>query len=605
MLVRVFIFSLIFTTSLQSQANKMPWINKDAYSLISNNDSLKNVLTNFAKNYDTPVFISEKISGNVNGHFEKIEAQDFLQKISDVHGINWYYDGSVLYFYRNDEIENKIIQLDHIKPSTLRYNLHSLGIWDHQYNWRELANSGLIYLSGPPRMVEIISETASMMDARAKSQMESTYTLKIFPLKYASAYNRTITFRQQTMEVPGVVSMLKRLVSGESETSTPLLESNAGVKKLKGEGINKTNHSQTDPISIGSSGEKATIEADVRSNSVVVYDLMSRMHLYGELIDQLDQPVDQIEISVSIINIRTNKIEDLGISWRASSKNNGVIGFGDLPNGNEPNNGGIGLSFGSDVSFSTVLSSSTNHVFSRLNMLAEEGEAQILSSPSVVSTDNMEAILDNSSTFHVRVAGKDEVDLFPISVGSVLKVTPHVIRDSESTSIHLEINIEDGQQTQERVDNIPTIQNSTISTRAIVEEDQSLLIGGYHFDTIINSESRVPFLSSIPLLGSLFRRTHEEHTRMARLFLITPKLIDRKTPMSSEDTVLKVGELDTSIETEKCAEIIQLKSTLEPSILIPSYCKNNTAAKRNLNTNHSHTHHSLGHHQHNSGDHHE
>ena len=595
----IFIFSLVLISSW-AVANKMPWVGKEKYSLLSNNDSLKNVLTNFANNYDSPVFISEKITGNVNGHYSDVPPKEFLQKISDVHGINWYYDGSVLYFYRNDEIENKLIQLDHIKPSTLRYNLHSLGIWDHQYNWRELSSSGLIYLSGPPRMVEIITETAALMDARAKSQMESTYTLKIFPLKYASAYDRTITFRQQSMEVPGVVSMLKRLVSGESDNSSSLLESNAGTKKLKGKGLNKS-QSPEESIAMGSSGEKATIEADIRSNSVVVYDLMSRMSLYGDLIDQLDQPVDQIEISVSIINIRTNKIEDLGISWRASSKNNGVIGFGDLPNGNEPNNGGIGLSFGANVSFSTVLSSSTNHVFSRLNMLAEEGEAQILSSPSVVSTDNMEAILDNSSTFHVRVAGKDEVDLFPISVGSVLKVTPHVIRDNESTSIHLEINIEDGQQTQERVDNIPTIQNSTISTRAIVEEDESLLIGGYHFDTMINSESRVPFLSAIPLIGSLFTRTHEEHTRMARLFLITPKLIDRKTRIDNTDKGLSTSNLDNTIRSAKCEEILKLKSTLEPNIIVPNYCKIEPIDKTQPTPEHGHEHEHLGYHQHDLG----
>jgi type III secretion protein C len=214
-------------------------------------------------------------------------------------------------------------------------------------------------------------------------------------------------------------------------------------------------------------------------------------------------------------------------------------------------------------------------------MLTEEGEAQIISRPSVVSTDNMEAILDNSSTFFVRVAGTDEVDLFPISVGSVLKVTPHVIKDNNQTSIHLEINIEDGQQTQDRVDNIPTIQNSTISTRAIVKENQSLLIGGYHFDTVVSSESRVPILSSIPIFGNLFKRTHDEHTRMARLFLITPRLIGSETVKSSDtindDSIedqIKVGMslLKDQVRPASCNELQQLKQSGETNIIIPSDC---------------------------------
>lgn len=582
LLLSLFICCLLSSITM---ANKMPWAGKDDFSLISNNEPLAEVLKNFANTYDAPVFVSTKISGNVNGQFPSITAKQFLEKMSDVYGINWYYDGSILYFYRNDEIENQLLQLDHIKPSTLRYNLHALGIWDHQYNWKELPDSGLIYLSGPPRMVEIITETAAMMDARAKDQMESTYTVKIFPLKYASAYDRALTFRQESMEVPGVVTMLKRLISGENTARRPLPDESSSVEKLKGKGINKKTEKH-DETTIGNPGEKATIEADIRSNAVVVYDLTSRMEIYETLIEKLDRPVDQIEISVSIINIRTNKIEDLGVSWRAGSKSNGITGFGDMPDGAEPDGAGIGLALGNGVSFSTVLNSASNHVFARLNMLTEEGEAQILSRPSVVSTDNMEAILDNSSTFYVRVAGTDEVDLFPISVGSVLKVTPHVIKDNSQTSIHLEINIEDGQQTQDRVDNIPTIQNSTISTRAIVRENQSLLIGGYHFDTMVSSESRVPILSSIPIFGNLFKRTHEEHTRMARLFLITPRIINNQVPIEhdtvtdnlmSSDSISSQKKMGMTLLNDKvrpasCHELQHLKNSSEPNIIIPPYC---------------------------------
>lgn len=554
----------------------MPWLGKENYSLLSKNETVQDVLKNFANIYNTPVFVSGKIEGNVNGHFMDLPPQAFLEKMADVHSINWYYDGNVLYFYRNDEIENKLLQLKHLKPSKLKRNLHTLGIWDHQYNWKELPDSGVIYLSGPPRMVEIISETAVLMDLREKEQTEATYSVRMFPLKYASSYDRTVTFRQESMDVPGVASMLKRLINNTTQSQpTPNITA-SGIEKLKGKGLNKPTDENT-LIPIGNPGDNAKIEADIRSNSVVIYDLNSRMAIYEELINQLDTPVDQIEINVSIINIRTSKVEDLGISWRSSSKGEGVIGFGDLPNGSEPDGSGIGLSIGPDVSFSSVASSATNNLFARLNMLTEQGEAQVISRPSVVSTDNMEAILDNSYTFHVRVAGQEEVDLFPISVGSVLRVTPHVIKNTDSNSIHLEINIEDGQQTQETVDNIPTIQNSTISTRAIIKENESLLIGGYHFDTIVSSESRVPFLSSIPLFGGLFKTTHDENSRMARLFLITPKLINSNSNSDAKEienlSLSQPLSISSLVKEANCHDLLHLKDTNEPGVIIPSECK--------------------------------
>ena len=534
-------------TALHTAASQPHWKNQQAYKLFAQGESLKQVLKNFAANYDVPVVISDNISESVNGQFDSSNPQDFLQKMAKMYGLSWYYDGSVLYIIRSDENQNRIIKLNHVSARQLKSSLIRLHIWDKQYQWRELSEQGLIFVSGPPQMIELVAQTAALMDQQLKYSQEEIYTIKVFALKHATAYDRTLVFRQREITVPGVATTLKQLIAGHSNNNTQLnrhqhnnkhtpkkgLAASASTKDLNSSGKTTLRQSlteQQDQTNTASAQSKtttpATIEADMRTNSVVVYDTQARMPLYEQLIKELDHRVDQIEINVSIVNIRSSNLKDLGIDWRATNNHHGSIGFGDITATQAgPDTDNIALAIGESVSFSTILSSNASYFLARINAMSEEGNAQILSRPSIISSNNMEAILDNSSTFFVRVAGREEVELFPVSVGSVLRVTPHIVAADNSSTIRLEVAIEDGQQTQERVDGIPVVQNSTISTTATVAENQSLLIGGYYYDTANETIKKVPVLHRLPLMGSLFKRSQNTVVNMARLFLITPRIV--------------------------------------------------------------------------------
>ena len=125
----------------------------------------------------------------------------------------------------------------------------------------------------------------------------------------------------------------------------------------------------------------------------------------------------------------------------------------------------------------------------------------------------------------MRVAGQEEVDLFDVRTGIVLKVTPHVIYEGKKKKIRLLVNIEDGGITGQSVDNIPVIQTSSINTQAIVNENQSLLIGGHFYESETVQVKKVPLLGSIPGLGRLFRSEKKEKPRMERVFLISPTIV--------------------------------------------------------------------------------
>src|SRR6185436_16804989 len=85
----------------------------------------------------------------------------------------------------------------------------------------------------------------------------------------------------------------------------------------------------------------------------------------------------------------------------------------------------------------SVVLGSLGQFFARIKALQSEGAARVVSSPQVVTLSDVEAVFDNSSTFYVRVAGREQVDLFNVSVGTSLRVTPHVFRDHDANRIKM------------------------------------------------------------------------------------------------------------------------------------------------------------------------
>lgn len=219
------------------------------------------------------------------------------------------------------------------------------------------------------------------------------------------------------------------------------------------------------------------------------------------------------------MNVTVSNLKALGIDWRYSDGTSS-FGYGENDSGLS-GEGQIGLITGTADLFLATLTA-----------LESKGKATISSRPQVVTGDNLEAVLDSSTTFYVRVAGDEEVDLFPVSVGSVLRVTPHIISEGKQQRVRLDVNIQDGNETGDTVDSIPTVASTSISTQAIVNDKEGLLVGGYYYDTETESNSSVPFLSAIPIFGNLFKTKSKQVINYSKIFMITPRVLE-PVPFSS------------------------------------------------------------------------
>ncbi|ENJ9498768.1 type III secretion system LEE outer membrane ring protein EscC, partial [Escherichia coli] len=165
---------------------------------------------------------------------------------------------------------------------------------------------------------------------------------------------------------------------------------------------------------------------------------------------------------------------------------------------------------------------------------------KILSQPSIITLNNMQAILDKNVTFYTKVSGEKVASLESITSGTLLRVTPRILDDSSNSltgkrreRVRLLLDIQDGNQStnqsnaQDASSTLPEVQNSEMTTEATLSAGESLLLGGFIQDKESSSKDGIPLLSDIPVIGSLFSSTVKQKHSVVRLFLI------KATPIKS------------------------------------------------------------------------
>jgi len=562
LLLVAFVSSWLLLANISHAANA--WQGK-YYAHFSQGESLGDMLQDFSATLNVPVMVStkleesdrEKMNGNLEGG-----AKSVLDKVSRMYNLQWYYDNHMIYVYKSSEAVSQLIRLNNTSPAAFKESLIQSDVYDSRFAWQPVRGVSSVLVSGPPRYVQLVSQIAKMMAGMKTKDVKNSHTVKVFPLRFASARDRVITTRGQSIRVPGVATSVQRILARENNPNfvaqpeaalavdemnrNGFTESSNGVTgvSLKGEGL--AGNGEGSKISVANQprvinsprGGSSFVEPSPQQNAIIVYDLESRMPLYQSLIASLDVPSDQVEIEVSIIDVKTTRLKDLGINWQANGSD-AQGGFG-KPSDAFVATDGAQATFGDKVNLSTIMAGQVDYFMGRVRALARDGDSQILSQPTVLTLDNQEAFIDNSSTFFVRLQGYEEVDLVPITVGSVLRVTPRIM--DKRARIALDIDISDGERNGQSVDDIPSISSSRINTQAMVGTSSSLLVGGYFYDQRAASENKIPILGDIPILKLLFSNSTKERVKVARLFLITPRVVtsDPKQLVNSRSKKVKL-----------------------------------------------------------------
>lgn len=517
---------------------------KDPYSHTAQDESLRDLLADFGSSNGLRTVSSRRISDRVSGRFDSQEPRKFIANIARAYGLVWYYDGATLYFYKSGEIRTRIMSLQFITYPKLAATLRELGIWDERFPLRSTLDA--VYVSGPPRYVEMVIETANRLDGK---EMENAPTfsdgqmVKIFPLKHAWAGDVVFTQSGKQMSVPGVASLLNSLINKDPLPIRPPWMAKEASAALRGLSNRDEPPEYLFPTPGASNKDfvknRTGIFADSRTNSVLIKDTKENLQRYLNLVNSLDVPVGLVELSATIIDVSNGSVRDLGVEWQhegtarlagADFKNSqgqtfsnlkGEVKAGSTP----PPLGPPDLLEG--YTFSTLVGKAGSSLLARIRALEKNGKAKIHSRPAVLTFDNLQAHIAYTQTFHVRVAGERDANLFQLESGTVLRVTPHIIEEDGQKGVRLVVEIEDGALSPEQtVDNIPTVSTSVVNTQAVVGDEESLLLGGFIRTEDAVSASQVPLLGSIPLIGHLFKKSTRIKNRMERVFMITPRIIE-------------------------------------------------------------------------------
>jgi type III secretion protein C len=528
-------------------AEAPPWP-ESPFSYMGKEQHLERMLAGFARSFGLELRVESPLPtdlAGMNGRVAAATPTEFLNQVAASYGLNWYYQAGVLYISRSGDRITRVVPTKGMSGAAVKKAFTEMGILDPRFGWGEVEERSAVMVSGPRTYVQRIeSAMAAFPDPQADQQ------ILVFRLKNASVSDRTIMYRDKQIVTPGVATMLRSLLGNQgasgavvtemadplapARSAKPLVSDNSGPDKPA-----SAPPSPGGPARGGKDRPAAVIQADPRLNAIIVKDSPQNAPIYRQLIDMLDVPSSLVQIEAAIVDVNTTSMSELGIDWNGR-RGNTAAGFG-TPS-TPPAATTLTLIRGANVNPTTVIADAGNFLMTRIQLLQGKGNARIVSRPFVLTQDNMGALIDVSDTFYIQTTGERVATVTPVSVGTTLRVTPHIVMQDGKRSIQLIVDIEDGAiESAPQGTTLPTVRRSVIGTQAVVGENESLLIGGLNTEQEKREKDQVPILGDIPGVGLFFSKTNASAQKGERLYLITPKIVGDPAKVAEAVSTLTEG----------------------------------------------------------------
>jgi type IV pilus assembly protein PilQ len=284
---------------------------------------------------------------------------------------------------------------------------------------------------------------------------------------------------------------------------------------------------------------RGSVSVDERTNTLLIKDTAVSIESVRRMIENLDIPVKQVKIESRMVTVRDNVQEDLGIRWGFSDQQNSDGVSGTLEGANNIANGIIpALSERLNVNLPVAnpAGSIGLHVAKladgtlidlELSALEQENKAEIIASPSITTANQKLARIEQGTEIpYVQAASSGATTVeFKKAVLS-LEVTPQITPDDK---IILDLVIT--QDTRGDTVQTPTgpavaIDTQKIRTQVLVDNGQTVVLGGIYQQQIVSSTKKVPLLGDIPYLGYLFQSNSEFNEKKELLIFVTPKILN-------------------------------------------------------------------------------
>jgi general secretion pathway protein D len=359
-----------------------------------------------------------------------------------------------------------------------------------------------VVVSGPTETLQIITGVIKELDENPEQERK----IFVYALKNANAENLKEIINNLFAEI--------QALNQAGSTTGQQFQGQRGGQQPSTQTAQASDSSTSNDLS-----EDTYLEADTDTNSLLVLTSTRNYALLKPIIDELDKPIGQVLIKVLFAEITHGNDIDLGTEFSVWN----LRGAGDSNN----------------VQFSTVFPPSptsglTATVLDRtldvtIRALQETSKLNILSRPYILASNNQTATITVGqqvpyATGESLTTGQSQTTTEYRDVGIILEVTPSINPDGlVNMTVRPEISSTTGEEVQISENlTLPVFATRTSETKVAIRDGQTIVIGGLMQDEVRDTIRKVPFLGSVPILGSLFRRTIKETDKTELLIFLTP-----------------------------------------------------------------------------------
>ncbi|MDX1302590.1 MAG: type IV pilus secretin PilQ family protein [Photobacterium sp.] len=285
---------------------------------------------------------------------------------------------------------------------------------------------------------------------------------------------------------------------------------------------------------------RGSLHVDERTNALIIKDINDSVDGIKAIVAALDRPVKQVQIEARIVTVDEGDVDEIGVRWGLSKRKGDFTLGGSI----EHNLDSVGLLDGDstvdnflNVNLAAVKTGASSIAFQvakigdilldlELSALQAESKAEIISSPRLVTTNKQTAYIEQGTEIpYLEAASSGAVSVSFKKAVLSLMVTPQITPDNKLVLDLVVTQDKPGATISTGTGEAVAINTQRISTQILVENGETVVLGGIYEQQINNSVEKVPLLGDLPVLGALFRHSLEEMGKRELLIFVTPTIV--------------------------------------------------------------------------------
>lgn len=359
-------------------------------------ENLHTFFTALSVSLGQPIVVSPAIARkHITGTFDFGSAQRTLEATALQQGLIWYSDGQVLHLYDASEAKSSVVALRHISVDMLRGFMRRSGLSEARYPLRE-GGARMFYVSGPANYVDQVLRLAQLMDRQREELRMGTQKIGVVQVLNTHVADRQYAMGDQQVNVPGMASMIEKLLAGEQKKTSPLPSGLLADKNI-------------------------AVMAYPDTNSLLIKGKPEQVRFIENLVAELDVPKRLVEVSLWLVDVDRDELKKIGMQVRKKSKSEDVAPFATR----------------------ALAPLEDNAFMNRITALERRRLAKVVTLPVILTQENVPAVFHDNQTFYLPRPGTDSDEWQPVTYGTQVSVLP---RFAEANEIEMLLTIEDGRQ---------------------------------------------------------------------------------------------------------------------------------------------------------------